>query len=91
VGELEVEKWARGGRHGLRVSSPNSSGGYWSFLRKSLIIDEVVVLNGIALVTKYTQMMLKLHRLAGLEVSRKAKFKMPSAQVVKEFTNMWNQ
>jgi hypothetical protein len=54
-------------------------------------IDEVVVLNGIALVTKYTQMMLKLHRLAGLEVSRKAKFKMPSAQVVKEFTNMWNQ
>lgn len=49
------------------------------------------MLNGIALVTKYTEMMLRLHQLADLKVSRKAEFKLPSAQVVKELTDMWIQ
>jgi len=56
---------------------------------RSLVIDQMVVLNGIALVTKYTEMMLKLQQLAGLGVSRKAQFRVPSEQVVSEFTGLW--
>ncbi|HMB60201.1 MAG TPA: aspartate/glutamate racemase family protein [Xanthomonadales bacterium] len=56
---------------------------------QSLVIDEMVVLNGIALVAKYTEMMLKLHRLTGLGVSRKAQFKSPSAEVLEEFSGLW--
>jgi len=58
---------------------------------KSLIVDEIVVLNGIALITNYTEMMLKLHQLAGLKVSRRAGFKTPPPQVLKEFTQLWNK
>lgn len=57
---------------------------------KALIINEVVVLNGIALVTKYTEMMLKLNDMAGLMPSRKAGFKKPSSQVIGDFTQLFS-
>ena len=56
---------------------------------KSLVVDGVVVLNGIALVTKYTEMMVKLQELAGPQISRKAAFSMPSAQLLEEFNQLW--
>lgn len=57
---------------------------------KSLVVDGVVVLNGIAVVTKYAEMMLKLQELAGQQVSRRAAFSIPSPQVVNEFNQLWS-
>jgi len=47
-----------------------------------------VVLNGIALVTNYTEMMPKLHDMAGLMPSRNTGFKIPASQVINDFTQL---